>query len=173
MALEEAEAKDIEQNSIKPETTEPPTVDSDMDDEIRSTSPFKEAVKEIGNVITCLYRLSITIQSPASRERLERMERIDMSHFERFDIEHFGNKYHLVEAYLIERLRKANTKRRQLLKYHKEHHEKIVGRRVAVGDTADGELDPGSLANVNEDDFFSEAATDMRTAVSTVYSGEY
>ncbi|KAI5789276.1 hypothetical protein FPQ18DRAFT_403484 [Pyronema domesticum] len=55
MALEEAEAKDIEQNSTKPdETTEPPTGDSEMDDELRSTSPLKEAVKKIGNIITCL-----------------------------------------------------------------------------------------------------------------------
>jgi hypothetical protein len=94
--------------------------------------------------------------------------------FERFDIEHISNKYQLGEdyQYLIGRLGKANIKRRQLLKYHNEHHEKIVGRRVAVGDTAsgEGELDPGPLADVGEDDFFSEAPTDMRTTVSTVYS---
>jgi hypothetical protein len=175
MASEEAEAKGIEQNIAKPETTdsEPPTVDSELDDEIGSTSPLKEAVKEIGQVITCLYRLSITIQSPVSRDRLERMERIDMSHFERFDIEHVGNKYHLGEdsQYLIDRLGKANTKRRQLLKYDNEHHEKIIGRRIVFGDTGstDGELD-GSSGDVGEDDFFSEAPTDMRTTVSTVYS---
>ncbi|KAI5792247.1 hypothetical protein FPQ18DRAFT_378468 [Pyronema domesticum] len=173
MALEEAQAKGIEQNTAKPETTEAncteaQTVDSDIDDEIRSTSPLKEAVKEIDNVITCLYRLSITIQSPASQDRLDRMERIDMSHFERFDIEHISNKYHgqlgKDYQYLIQRLGKANTKRRQLLKYHDEHHEKIVGRRVAVGDTAS--------KDVSEDDFFSEAPSNMRTTVSTVYSAD-
>jgi hypothetical protein len=124
MALEEVQAKGIEPSTAKPEITEAQTVSSEIDDEIRSTSPLKEAVKEIGNVITCLYRLSITIQSPASQVRLERMERIDMSHFEHFDIEHISNKYQLGEdyQYLIERLGKANTKRRQLLKYHNEHH---------------------------------------------------
>jgi hypothetical protein len=133
---------------------------------IASTTPLKEAIKEIGNVITCLYRLSITIENPASQDKLEKMERIDISHFERFDIKHISNKYQLPEdyQYLIERLGKANTKRRQLLKYHNEHHEKIVGRHVAVGD----ELDPGS--SEGEGDFFSEAPTDMRTTVSTVYS---
>jgi hypothetical protein len=133
------EAKGNVQNRVEPESTEPQTVDSvdsEIDYEIRSTSPLKEAVKEIGNVITCLYRLSITIQSPASCDRLER----------------------------IERLGKANTKRRQLLKYHNEHHEKIVGRRVAVGN----ELDTGS--SEGEGDFSSKAPTDMRTTVSTVYS---
>jgi hypothetical protein len=98
------------------------------------------------------------------------MDRIGMSHFERFDIEHVSNKYQLLgEDYqhLIERLGKANTKRCQLLKYHNEHREKIVGRRVAVSATGanDSELGLGS-----EDDFFSEAPTDMRTTVSTVYS---
>jgi hypothetical protein len=92
------------------------------------------------------------------------MERIDMSHFESFDIKHVRNKYQLTEdyQYLIERLGKANTKRRQLVKYHNEHHEKIIGRRVPVGD--------GSSEDAGEGDFFSEAPTDMRTTISTVYS---
>jgi hypothetical protein len=100
------------------------------------------------------------------------MERIDMSYFQHFDIEHVSNKYpQLGEAcqYLIERLGKANTKRRQIIKYHNEHHEKIVGRRVTANATGsiEGELNPVDLG---EDDFFSEAPTDMRTSVSTVYS---
>lgn len=61
---------------------------TDMDPEIASTTPLKEIIKEIGNAITCLYRLSISIQSPASQDRLEKMEKIVMSHFEPFDIEH-------------------------------------------------------------------------------------
>jgi hypothetical protein len=62
----DSEAKGNEQSSAEPETTGSQTVDSDA--EIRSTSPLKEAVKEIDNIIMCLYRLSITIQSPASRD---------------------------------------------------------------------------------------------------------
>jgi hypothetical protein len=61
----DSEAEGNEQSSAEPKTTGSQTVDSDA--EIRSTSPLKEAVKEIG-IITCLYRLSITIQSPASRD---------------------------------------------------------------------------------------------------------
>jgi hypothetical protein len=54
----DTEAKDNVQNRVGPESTDPQTidpVDSEIDDEIRSISPLKEAVKEIGNVITCLY----------------------------------------------------------------------------------------------------------------------
>lgn len=136
---------------------------SDTEDEIAATSPLKETLKEVGNVITCLYRLSISIQNPASRDRLERIEKIDMTHFEPFDIEHVRNKYDgLGEDYrlLIERLGKANTKRRQLLKYHHEHHEKIIGRRVAETDTS-----------LNENDYLSEAPSEMRTTVSTAREG--
>lgn len=60
----DTEAKDNAQNRVGPESADRQTidsVDSKMDDEIRSTSPLKEAMKEIGNFITCLYRLSITI----------------------------------------------------------------------------------------------------------------
>jgi hypothetical protein len=147
-------------------------VDSDTDDEIRSTTPLKEVIKEISNIITCLYRLSIAIQSPASHERLERMEKIDMSFFEPFDIEHVGNKYyHLGDEfkYLIERLGKANTKRRQFLKYHNDHHERIIGHRTAImaGSTEESQFELG------EDDFYgSEVPTDMRTTVTTVYEGD-
>jgi hypothetical protein len=86
-----------------------------------------------------------------------------MTHFEPFDIEHVRNKYDgLGEDYrfLIERLGKANTKRRQLLKYHHEHHEKIIGRRVAETDT-----------DLNENDYLSEAPSEMRTTVSTAREG--
>jgi hypothetical protein len=75
------------------------SVDSEIDDEIRSTSLLKEAMKEIGNIITCLYQLSITIQSPASSDRLERMEKIDVLHFECFNIDYVSNKYQLGEDY--------------------------------------------------------------------------
>jgi hypothetical protein len=74
--------------------------DSEPDDfDIGSTTPLKEAVKEIGLVVTCLYRLSIAIQSPASQDRLEKMEKIDVSSFEPFDIAHvmlhsFTNRTH-------------------------------------------------------------------------------
>lgn len=54
-----------------------------------------------------------------------------MSHFETPDINHVRDKFQLTKEgdHLSERLGKANTKRRQLLKYNEMHHEKLVGRR--------------------------------------------
>lgn len=73
---------------------------------------------------------------------------------------------------MIERLGKANIKPRQLLKYHNDHHVKVIGRRIAT----DGDLQPGAEgdseeAGHDENDYYndSEAPTDMRITVSTVY----
>jgi hypothetical protein len=121
--------------------------------------------------------MSITLQNPTSRDRLAKMEKINMSHFESFGIEHVKNKHQLSpdHGYLSERLGKANTKRRQILKYHEQHHEKIVGRRLAVipvtglGDEAaeQPEIDEDGM---NRHDYYteSEAPSAMRTTVSTV-----
>jgi hypothetical protein len=148
----------------------------EIDIEISSTTPLKKVMKEIGNVITCLYQLSIAIKSPAFRDRLEKMEAIDMSYFERLDIEHVQNKHQNVGEkyqYLLVRLGKANTKRRQLLKYHNDHHEKIVGRRIATEDEirAEEEGIEGSGYDASVSNYYSEAPTEMRTTVSTLYEG--
>jgi hypothetical protein len=150
-------------------------LDPEMEVEISSTTPLKEAIKDIGDVITCLYRLSITIQNPASQSRLERMERIEIGHYKRFDINHLYNKYRLEIGigpeyqYLIERLGKANTKRRQILKYNEEHHERIIGRRDAVLEDIAGPAGEG--AELNEDDFISGGPSAVQTIISTVYEG--
>jgi hypothetical protein len=50
---------------------------------------------------------------------------INVSYYEFFDISHISNKFPNAQ-YLIERCGKANTRRRQLLKYYKSHHNKIA-----------------------------------------------
>lgn len=83
------------------------------------------ATDEIHHSISSLFQLTAIIQNLSSRDWLERNEKIDMSCFEFFDINHVRDKFKLTQDgdYLIERLGKANTKRRQLL------HDKMVGRR--------------------------------------------
>jgi hypothetical protein len=114
------------------------------------------------------------------------MERIDMSSFQFFDINHVREKHKLTEDgdYLLERLGKANTKRRQLRKYNEQHHDKIVGRRQdvnpAIDDTDNG--DEGgvcgqdaqiqsrdatdNILGFDQRDYMSQTAS---TNVSTVY----
>ena len=104
-----------------------------LEDEKPELSRLEHLVLDIIHIITCLYKFSIAIQYPAPKERLDKIELIDVSHFEGWDIKHIDEMFCLVDSqnnpaearYLIERLGKANTRRRQLLKYYEAHHQKI------------------------------------------------
>jgi hypothetical protein len=126
------------------------------------------ATDEICHSIFSLFRLTVVIQNLSTRDRLERMERIDVSAYEGHDINHIKEKYPLSEksgSYLSERLGKANTKRRQILQYNEKHHQKIVGA-VQGGMVPGGD---GGILGFHESDYMSEAASsDMQTTVSTV-----
>ncbi|KAF8243832.1 hypothetical protein K440DRAFT_663876 [Wilcoxina mikolae CBS 423.85] len=135
----------------------------------RSTE-LEDCLADITHSITCLYKFSIAIQNPAPRDRLERCSKIDVSYFERFDIEHVGQKFPNATDYLRERFGNANTKRRQLLKYHEKHHTTIVGtasqpeaseaEAVETTDTKDADQTAAAHLGV--------AAPTLQTTVSTV-----
>lgn len=153
------------------------------DDESEDDEPVPDnidvATDEIYHSISSLFRLTIVVQNIASRDRMERMEKIDMSAYEPFDLSHVREKHPLKKdgEYLLERLGKANTKRRQFLEYNKKHHEKLVGLRSDDMPKTD---DPSSRSQAegdkeyrigfHEQDYMSEAhSSTMRTTVSTVY----
>lgn len=104
-----------------------------LEDEEAELSDVEHSVLGASHIITCLYRFSIAIQNPAPKERLNKIVHIDVSHFKEWDIKHIYGKFSPVDPensfrvaeYLCERLGKANTKRRQLLRYYEAHHEKI------------------------------------------------
>ena len=90
-------------------------------------------MSDVTHIITCLYKFSIAIRDPVPKERLHEIAHIDVSHFEAWDINHVNEKFCPVDPrnnfrvaqYLSERLGKANTRRRQLLKYYEAHHKEI------------------------------------------------
>ena len=102
----------------------------DQEDEL---GEFEHLVSDITHIITCLYKFSIAIRNPVPKERLHKVALIDVSYFEHWDIKHIDEKFCPVDPqadfrvakYLSERLGKANTRRRQLLKYYEAHHKKI------------------------------------------------
>lgn len=91
-----------------------------------STTELEERFFEVRHIITCLYKLSIVIQNPASRDQLLRCAKIEVAHYEYFDVAHASQKFPFAAEYLVERLGKANTKRRQLFQYHEQHHDKLA-----------------------------------------------
>jgi hypothetical protein len=94
-----------ESEVVTPET-DPNLSDDEPEDVITASTD------EIGHSIASLFRLTVGIQNLSSRDRMERMEKIDMSVYETFDINHVRDKHLLGEEdnYLLERLGKANTK---------------------------------------------------------------
>lgn len=110
-----------------------PTSDSDSDqsliddlDALYPNSYLEEEMMDIGHIITCLFRLTISIQNPSPRDKPAKFAAIDVSHFEEYDFNHVSAKFPSAPQYLIKRLSRANTKRRQILKYMEQHHQKLA-----------------------------------------------
>jgi hypothetical protein len=93
-----------------------------------SQSNLDLALADIGHVIDCLLRLSITIRNPAPHDQF-------MSHvgaeilidYEQYDIEHVQEKFPRMESKLTEKLGRAMTSRRFFFKYRKEDYARISG----------------------------------------------
>jgi hypothetical protein len=135
--------------------------ESDTDSEFEECDEIEECLLDINNTVTCLYNLSIAIANPAPRDRLEKCASIDVSHYHQHDIEHVSHKFPVAEHYLVNRLGKANSKRRQLLQYYERHHKRVAGhsRTPAQAD----ELH-------NFDDFDSESLADTTNQTVTTIS---
>ncbi|CCX33683.1 hypothetical protein FPQ18DRAFT_410601 [Pyronema domesticum] len=91
------------------------------------------------------------------------MEKIDLSHFENSNISHVRDKFQLKKEgdYISERLGKANTKRRQLLTYNENHHEKLVGRRPDDMRAERNDSDFDGKGKGNDRDLQSDSAEDV------------
>jgi len=87
---------------------------------------FVTLLSDITHIITCLYRFSMAMWNATPRDRLHKITSIDVSHFESWDIANIEDKFPKAPSYLKQRLGKANTRRRQLMKYYQEHHGAIV-----------------------------------------------
>jgi hypothetical protein len=111
------------------ETPDPETdrsESSDTESDFEECNEFQECLLDINNTVTCLYNLSIAIANPAPRDRLEKCASIDVSYYYQHDIEHVSHKHPVAEEYLLTRLGKANSKRRQLLQYYERHHKGVA-----------------------------------------------
>lgn len=68
------------------------------------------------------------MRNPAPLDRIQNADEINTSHFEEWDIQHVGEKFPLlatVSPFLLQRLGKANTRRRQIFKYNKLHNSRL------------------------------------------------
>lgn len=106
---------------------------SPLKDQEAELSEFECLMSDITHIITCLYSFSTAIQNPAPKDRLHKTALFDSSYFEGLDIKHVQKMFRPMDPqssfkiakYLSERLGKANTKRRLLLKYYRAHNKEI------------------------------------------------
>ena len=84
-------------------------------------------------IITNLFKLSTMIRKGnVSHDRLVKSSKIDVSHYEHYDLQHARTRFPAGSQYLIDRMGKAISRRRQYLKYREEHHEKLAGLSAKV-----------------------------------------
>ncbi|KAI9769386.1 MAG: hypothetical protein M1840_004088 [Geoglossum simile] len=96
----------------------------------------------IHNTITNLFRLSVMLRSPIPLDRFMKASAEDLSYYTSYDCRHVSEKFpHAQQTpWLIERLGKANTRRRQYLKYRETHRAKLAKDTVTTQGADDNGL---------------------------------
>lgn len=120
----ESDNDDDDDDDDGPTDTE--TESSESEDGSRPISEIRELFLAAEGSITSLFKLSIVIRNPTPRGRyakLASMASLDDS----FDIGHVWQKYPRARQapWLVERLGKANTRRRQYFRYRQQHGDKL------------------------------------------------
>lgn len=89
-------------------------------------SELTQIMMEVVDIIDCLLRLSVSVQNPAPHDRFKAATLTDTSFYEVPDIKHVRDKFESAEEWLVERLGKAISHRRQYFKYRETHHQKLA-----------------------------------------------
>lgn len=100
----------------------PEDVDSSQDE-------LSELELSVGDIITSLFKVSMLVKKATKRDRYAKAASAKVDPFlQEFDIRHVADKYPKVRAqpWLLERLGKAITQRRQYLRYCRDHKNRIA-----------------------------------------------
>ena len=81
----------------------------------------------IKQIVDLLYEHSIIIRNATPLDKLAKAAKENVSHFQQWDLRHTREKFDQLEPenFLVKRLSKANTRRRQLFKYLEKHQGKL------------------------------------------------
>jgi hypothetical protein len=108
-----------------------PDSDSDASDDESEHSgselstELAQLVSNMAEINGCLMRLSLAIRNPAPHDQFKESTQIDVAHFEVFDIDHVRGKFPRAAEFLVLRLGKAISRRRQYLRYREDHRRKL------------------------------------------------
>lgn len=107
-------------------TTSQKAMISELQAEASSLSELQEVFLAAVNILTSLYKCSITTRNPAELDRSHKAAKVDVSFWQEHDYRHARDKFPDCSlGFLLHRLAKANTKRRQLFESNKRHVAKI------------------------------------------------
>ena len=116
---------------------------------------MEQILDELKQIIDCLYELAISIRNPTPMDRLLKAKSIDQSHFQVWDIQHVMNKFPKLRTEnpsLLERLGRANTRRREVFVYNKLYLRRpkceslpLEGETKTVLETDNQDLEEGEL----------------------------
>lgn len=123
-----------------PHDNEPPedkSLEALDNTKVESRSEILELWDSVGSTITGLYRISKVIRKATPRDRYEKAINSKDPLENCYDIAHVGEKFrhklgNQESRWLRERLGNAITKRRQFLRYSRDHHEKISRERQVL-----------------------------------------
>ncbi|KAL7789571.1 hypothetical protein V8C43DRAFT_97014 [Trichoderma afarasin] len=108
--------------------------DADLDleayfqsDDADEQSEIVTILGDIGHIIDCLLRLSITIRNPARHDQFNSRAGADtVSSYSEWDMKHIREKFDRLDGKLVDRLGMAMSRRRQYIKYREEHSKKLA-----------------------------------------------
>jgi hypothetical protein len=136
VALSIASGKRVPWDELSPSDTDS---DSDMSDDYNSNADLQgsteltQLIASVKTLITSLFRLSMAIRNPAPDSQSTSTINIDKSFYEQHDIQHVMEKFPNAPQYLVERLGRALSARRQYLIYREEHHQKLTKNIEKIG----------------------------------------
>ena len=122
---------------------------------LKRQSPAKSAlIDPINFTVDCLWRLPI--RSPAPIDRMKKKHITDSSAYLPFDIMHVRHKFPNLNETVTARLAKMISKRRQLIRYRKDHTEALQEEEMNA--TEDPNLGHGHLPMPGQGDTASKSA---------------
>lgn len=108
--------------------TETESESGECSSQSQGPSEMRQILTEVSEVVNCLYRLSMSVRNPTGTQRYIKSAHIDTSFYEPYDLKYVEQKFPSAKGYLVERLGKAISRRRQYLKYRETHAAKMAQR---------------------------------------------
>ncbi|KAF3003201.1 hypothetical protein E8E13_009626 [Curvularia kusanoi] len=93
-------------------------------DSVYVSTELAQLVSNMDEINTCLMRMSMAIRTPASHDQFIQSRGITVSHLEPQDIQHVRSRFPEGPNYLLIRLGKAISRRRQFLQYREAHRQR-------------------------------------------------